>query len=223
MKLYMVMTGRTAPFALLKPRPKKDSAEVKKVKEGKIVPAKQTGEEVKASPFYLPLSPEQAGWISGMYMKMGLRELLLAAQKNAPQNAPFLKTEYSWGSRTGLYEEIDSYSWYSYAEKILLPYLQKEEKFLTMEELGKRASLYSIAKVLAENPRVKVLHNLDDPLLRKEDILFLDRTLKKRIFWFDCGGHLGNMFLPDFRKVLLESVPVKTVTNTAADDTAVKK
>ena len=92
-----------------------------------------------------------------------------------------------------------------------------------MEELGKRASLYSIAKVLAENPRVKVLHNLDDPLLRKEDILFLDRTLKKRIFWFDCGGHLGNMFLPDFRKVLLESVPVKTVTNTAADDTAVKK
>ncbi len=223
MKLYMVMTGRTAPFALLKPRPKKDSAEVKKVKEGKIVPAKQTGEEVKASPFYLPLSPEQAGWISGMYMKMGLRELLLAAQKNAPQNAPFLKTEYSWGSRTALYEEIDSYSWYSYAEKILLPYLQKEEKFLTMEELGKRASLYSIAKVLAENPRVKVLHNLDDPLLRKEDILFLDRTLKKRIFWFDCGGHLGNMFLPDFRKVLLESVPVKTVTNTAADDTAVKK
>ena len=229
MKLYMIMTGRTAPFALLKPRPKKNSAEVKAVKEGNLeknskgTGQKKTAEAVKVSPFYLPLSPEQAGWISGMYMKMGLRELLLAAQQNAPQNAPFLKTEYSWGSRTALYEEIDSYSWYSYAEKLLLPCLQKEEKNLTMEELGKRASLYSISKVLSGNPRVKILHNLDDPLLRKGDILFLDRTLKKRIFWFDCGGHLGNMFLPAFQNVLLQSVPVKQTKNPAEEKTAGKK
>lgn len=206
MKLYMLSTGQLAPLALLKPESVKK--EPLAVVSGKKTPAvaeekKSTGK--KNIPFYLPLSPRQAGWISGIYMKMGLRELLLAAQQAAPEKSPILKTPYSWFSRTALYREIDRYDWESYAEKILLPYLQKEEKSLTMNDLEKRASLRSIAGDLAKNPRIRILHNLDDFLLSKEDIRFLDTVMKKRITWFDCGGHLGNMFFPLFQKCLLES------------------
>ena len=211
MKIYRASSGKKGVLGVLRPQSRKEGIkdagkkEVKKKAEEKENRKENHKEKVWDNPLYLPLSPRQAGWISGIYMRMGLRELLFAAQREFPFGERPLRTPYSWWQRSTLYREIDSYNWMEYAQKILLPSLQKKEKDLTMEKLGMRAALQSISSTLEKNPRVRVLHNLDDPLLQKKDILFLDETLKSKITWFDCGGHLGNMFLGVYKKAILES------------------
>lgn len=214
MKIFLASSGRKGPLGVLLPQKKKNGMkEALKQEEKKKNTEKKENkkdEEQKGilwqNPMKLPLSPEQAGWISGIYMRFGLRELLLAAQKHSPEGKNLLKTPYSWGSRTALYREIDTYSWLSYAEKLLLSHIKKEEKdpSLSLASLGERASLRGIKTFLQNTKKVKIIHNLDDPLLSYEDILFLDRTMKKNLLFFDCGGHLGNMFLPIYQRKLLE-------------------
>ncbi|MBR2364488.1 MAG: VacJ family lipoprotein [Lentisphaeria bacterium] len=208
MKIFLASSGRKGMLGILRPANRKVGIRdaVKKAEKSSMTKEGEKEKSIKwTNPVMLPLSPEQAGWLSGYYMRLELRELLFAAQKNSPDGKGFLKTPYTWGRRTPLYDEIDSYNWMGYAEKILLPFLKKQDDSLTLEKLGERASLLKISSTLEHNPRVRVLHNLDDPLLSDKDILFLDRTLKKKLVWFDCGGHLGNMFLPVFREKLSEA------------------
>ncbi|MBO4305358.1 MAG: VacJ family lipoprotein [Lentisphaeria bacterium] len=211
MKLYLASSERSGALGILHPVGKRDvsAGEKPSGKEKNASAKKQENGEAEGILWedrkYLPLTPEQAGWVSGTYMRMGLRELLLAAQRNSPEGKELLKTPYSWWSRTDLYREIDTYNWSSYAEKLLLPCLKQQEKNLDMASLGKRASLRKIEKTLRNNPRVRVLHNQDDPLLTPQDALFLDRSLGRKLVWFDCGGHLGNLFLPEYREKLLDA------------------
>ena len=56
-----------------------------------------------------------------------------------------------------------------------------------------------------------MVHNVDDPILGEGDVRFLNETLGSRVTWFDCGGHLGNLYLAEYQNVLLEILesPVK--------------
>lgn len=153
--------------------------------------------------FVLPLAPELSCYIGGYFMRNALRELLFNAQKRAPEGAKPLKTPYKIFRRTPLYREIDSYSFTRYAKEILLPFHKKKEPSLTLEKLNHASSLYAVEKTLRNNPRIRILHNLNDPLLSRKDILFLDRACGKKIHWFDCGGHLGNMYFLPWQSILL--------------------
>lgn len=147
--------------------------------------------------FTLPLSPDVSCWIAGYFMRNGLRELLFNAQKMAPEGAKPLRTPYRVLRRTPLYREIDTYSFTRYAKEILLPFHRKKNPSLTLESFSYASSLYAVRSTLQNNDKIRILHNLNDPLLSRKDILFLDRACGKKIHWFDCGGHLGNMyFLP---------------------------
>ena len=68
-----------------------------------------------------------------------------------------------------------------------------------------------VERVLADrkDPAIRVLHNVDDPILSEKDKRFLMNTLGGKITWFDCGGHLGNLFVKEHQECFLESFSVK--------------
>ncbi|MBO7146869.1 MAG: VacJ family lipoprotein [Lentisphaeria bacterium] len=154
----------------------------------------------------LPLSRRQSAVLAGLSFRLTLRDILLSAKKQNPE-WQVLKTPYSWGSRTDLYREIDTFTGMMYAEKCLLPEFRKEKKDLTLDQLNHVAGLEAIGQTLREHPDIRVIHTADDPLLSEKDKEFLSRTLKERMIWFDCGGHLGNMFVKEYQDHLLKLIP----------------
>ena len=67
--------------------------------------------------------------------------------------------------------------------------------------------MHRIEKTLREAPNIRVIHNVDDPLLSAADRKFLTETLGNRIIWFDCGGHLGNLFSVRHEEQVFRSFP----------------
>ena len=159
--------------------------------------------------FTLPLDPELSCWIAGYFMRGSLRELLFHAQKNAPEGRKPLQTPYQTFRRTRLYREIDTYSFTRYVKEILLVVKQEKNPGLNLETFNHASSLYAIEKTLQNNPGIRILHNLNDPILSRKDILFLDESCGEKIHWFDCGGHLGNMYFLPWQKALLDLLAEK--------------
>ena len=88
-----------------------------------------------------------------------------------------------------MYLEIDAIDLATYAEKILV----RQYPQASLEELFRLSGLRSLEKSLAGDPRIRVIHSWNDPLLTPEDARFLDRTLGERIVWVSGGGHLGSL------------------------------
>ena len=66
---------------------------------------------------------------------------------------------------------------------------------LDRQQIYALCDLRSIEQSLANDPRITVFHNFDDFLLSEDDRIFLDRTLGKKLIWFNRGGHLGNFYI----------------------------
>ena len=148
--------------------------------------------------YSVPLTQTDADFIAALYLRNSLSGLLLVAQRE--KGVPVLTVPYKWGNRTALYREIDRVGFGEYAEKAVAPALAP----LTLEELYRQSSLRSFEASLARNPRIRVVHSLDDFLLADADRRFLDRTLGKRLTWFDRGGHLGNLYVTEVQQSLLD-------------------
>ena len=146
----------------------------------------------------VPLSQEEADYLAALYFKTSMRGLLFTAHRE--KGLPALSTEYRWGRRTELYREIDRVGFEEYAEKFISPELAP----LTLEELYAQSNLRAFGDSLAANPKVRVVHSADDFLLSGEDRRFLDRTFGGRLVWFDCGGHLGNLYVKSVQQTLLD-------------------
>ena len=96
-----------------------------------------------------------------------------------------------------------------YAEKCLLPEYRKTHPKATLDELNASAGLRHIEKTLREARNIRVVHNVDDPLLSPADRKFLNDTLGSKIVWFDCGGHLGNLFAVRHEEEVFKSFPAQ--------------
>lgn len=148
--------------------------------------------------YRVPLTQTDADFLAALYLRNSLSGLLLVAQRE--KGVPMLTVPYKWGNRTTLYRQIDRIGFGEYAEKAVAPALAP----LTLEELYRQSSLRSFEASLARNPRIRVVHSRDDFLLADADRRFLDRTLGKRLTWFDRGGHLGNLYVTEVQQSLLD-------------------
>ena len=148
------------------------------------------------------IKPEQAAGLISIAFRMLLRELMLSNARNG-----FLpkEYEYKWGRRTELYKKIDSLSGRDYVRL----FVKSRYPELSMEQLGFNSGLRCLEKFLKESPDIRVIHNLDDPLLSQKDADFLSETLGKKLLWFDHGAHLGNLYLRDYQKELLKASAAK--------------
>ncbi len=176
----------------------------KKEYEAKVAEARKNGETELPKPpapreYRLNLHPDQAGVLIGLSFRLTLRELILSAARRELLPPGTVKTPYSWFNRAAFYKEIDRFNGMDYVEK----FVQARHPELSLETMRTRSGLRSSAEFLRRSPEIRVLHNADDPILDQEDIRFLNETLKERITWFDCGGHLGNLYLQEYQKELL--------------------
>ena len=158
--------------------------------------------------FSIALDRRQAAVLAGFSFRFTLRDILLANKRNQPE-WDRLKTEYSWWVRDYLYKEIDTFSGMKYAENCLLPDYRERHRGATLADLNAVSGLHQVEKTLREAPNIRVLHNVDDPLLSAADRKFLTETLGSRITWFDCGGHLGNLFARQHEEQVLRSFPAQ--------------
>ena len=156
--------------------------------------------------YWLALDRRQAAVLAGFSFRFTLRDILLANKRNDPDWYR-LRTPYSWWSRDDLYKEIDTYSGMKYAEKCLLPEYRKTHPKATLDDLNAVAGLRHIEKTLREEQNIRIIHNVDDPLLSAADRKFLNDTLGPRIVWFDCGGHLGSLHAVRHENQVLSHFP----------------
>ncbi|MBO4632835.1 MAG: VacJ family lipoprotein [Lentisphaeria bacterium] len=167
------------------------------------------------NPLYsMAVTRRQAAVLAGFSFRLTLRDMLLTAKRRNPEwNA--LQTPFSWWSRDALYREIDSFSGMKYAEKCLLPEYRKKHPGAALSDLNAESGLRGIEKTLREASNIRVIHNVDDPLLSGPDRIFLTRTLGEKIVWFDCGGHLGNLFSRQHEEQVFRSFPLPAGTENA--------
>lgn len=137
--------------------------------------------------FMIPIDRESAGVVAGIFLKLSMREMLMAAHKENPiKGFP----EYKWGDRTELYKRLDRVTFREYAYDILSPCYPGK----TTKELLADSHLKSIEKCLRRSPKIRVFHSVDDFLVSDRERAWLDSTLKERITWFSNGSHLGNLY-----------------------------
>ena len=163
--------------------------------------------QLPSRPIYaLAMDRRQAAVLAGFSFRLTLREMLFTAKRNDP-GWPAISASYSWWLRDPLYKEIDTFSGMDYAERILLPEFRRSHPGATLDDLNAQAGLRQIERTLREDPRIRVIHTVDDPLLSPADRRFLTDALGKKILWFDCGGHLGNLFVKDHEQKVGQSFP----------------
>ena len=79
-----------------------------------------------------------------------------------------------------------------------------------MGKYGEKAlAAYRRTLEAREAQNIRVIHNVDDPLISSADRKYLNDTLGSRIVWFDCGGHLGNLFAVRHEQEVFKSFPVR--------------
>ena len=152
--------------------------------------------------YQVELQPQQAAGMISIAFRMILRELMLSNARNG-----FLPDEYKyqWGRRFPLYQKIDSLSGRDYVQT----FIKSRYPGMTMEQLRYNSGLRCLESFLKKSPEIRVLHNLDDPLLSQDDAHYLSRTLGGRMIWFDHGAHLGNLYLKEYQKQLLNATAGK--------------
>lgn len=86
-----------------------------------------------------------------------------------------------------------SMSFAEYIDQLLLPYYNRGQRHLTLEQLIWEGQLKRIANFLSQAHNIGVIANADDPILSKDGLAFLRTTFGARARIFKNGGHLGNL------------------------------
>lgn len=83
-----------------------------------------------------------------------------------------------------------------YVEEIYLPYFTKTTG-TSREELIAQSSLLSIKDYLQQSDKIGLMHNENDPILRKGEIDTIKSLFPGRAMVYPIGGHCGNMEYKD--------------------------
>jgi pimeloyl-ACP methyl ester carboxylesterase len=89
-----------------------------------------------------------------------------------------------------------------YCEAATVPYYRGMYPHATSVEFFKNESLLKIGPELARDRNVYVLHNENDFLVRPRDVKWLKAHFSGNVQIFDRGGHLGNLWRPEFQSSL---------------------
>jgi hypothetical protein len=111
----------------------------------------------------------------------------------------------------GRYDSVTDYekalgrlSFIDYFEGIFLPHFQQQEPGLKEADLIQKMSLNYIEDYLRTSPKLGLIHNEDDIILRPGEIDYLRDVFGSRAHIFPHGGHCGNMAYPDNTAAMIE-------------------
>lgn len=155
----------------------------------------------------IPVSLEESRFLIALNMRFNLAETILASQKQ--HNQGFLKNDPSAFKKNALWAEALSLSFTDYMTQSVIPYYQHQfpgSKLSDPAWLAEQSNLFSLEKSLAENPKVRIFQNENDFLIHKKHLDWYRETLADRIVLFPQGGHLGNLWHPDYQQLILKTL-----------------
>ncbi len=153
----------------------------------------------------IPLTRIESEYLIGLSFRMALRDVIYVSQSR--QDLGVLKVPATEDSRQPRYGEIRQYGYGDYMEKFVLPYyLSRKGKTISREKLLAMANLSSLTSWLKKNPKVWVHTNANDFLLQPKDIDWFKTTFGERFVLFKEGGHLGNLYVPQVQKRIMDSL-----------------
>jgi hypothetical protein len=96
------------------------------------------------------------------------------------------------------FREASEYSFMEYIYGFLIPFRTEQEEGTNFDEAAvervfEQSDLRFIEKALRGNARVRVFANSNDFLLGPDDRAWLRDVLGEHAYFFDDGGHLGNL------------------------------
>ena len=147
--------------------------------------------------YRLPLTPGDAECLMGLNLRSTLRGVLMVVHRERPLD--MIETPYKTLDRNKLYCEIDAIDLKTYAERILAAQYPKTQ----LDELYRLSGLRPLEKEFSADPRLRVIHSWNDPLITADDARFLDRVFGKRIVWVSGGGHLGGFAADAVQKKII--------------------
>ena len=144
---------------------------------------------------------EELQYLIAATLQSQLYELIYATQVIQDQNVlPAPKDDM----RKRL-QEAKSFTLVDYYWKIAVPVWRKQlgDSQADPESLLQRSSLAPIMDRLRSNPKVHILHNVDDVLAERKSIEALKEALGDQVTLYPYGGHLGNLWYPENKRTLL--------------------
>jgi len=102
-------------------------------------------------------------------------------------------------------QEAKNFTFTDYNEKIGVPLWRRQtaEPQADLESFIKRGSLEQILVRLRGNAKVRIMHNVDDPLANRKSIEELKEALADQVTLYPYGGHLGNLWFPENKEYAL--------------------
>ncbi|MFA6929017.1 MAG: VacJ family lipoprotein [Lentisphaeria bacterium] len=162
------------------------------------------GQRKSAVPGNIPVSLEESHFLIGLNMRFNLAETILASQKHFNQG--FLKNDPAAFKKNALWAEALSLTFTDYMTKSVVPYYQEKfpaSKLSDPDWLAEQSNLFSLEKSLANNPKVHIFQNENDFLISRKHLNWYKRTLGNRVLLLPEGGHLGNLYRPDYQQLIL--------------------
>lgn len=162
-------------------------------------------EEDQAAVAALPFETWEAEYLIGLSFRWTLRTAIFESQLRHDRGV--LLTPLDGHDREPAYREIGEYGFVEYAAAFLLPAAgEADPRVRDLDALFERCSLLPLATRLAADPRIRVVTNRDDFLLRPGDAQWLQDTFGPRLSLFERGGHLGNLWRPGPRLAVIEAL-----------------
>jgi hypothetical protein len=148
---------------------------------------------------------EELQYLIAETLQSQLYELIYVTQVIQDQNVlPAPKDD-----RRKRLQEAKSFTLVDYYWKIAVPLWRKQlgDSQADPESLLQRSSLAPIMDRLRSNPKVHILHNVDDFLAERKSIEALKEALGDQVTLYPYGGHLGNIWYPENKKTVLRFFP----------------
>ena len=140
--------------------------------------------------------------------RYALRELLLAVKKTG-NDMGLIKTEHGF-YKNDLHKELNSFDFKDYTAKFITKAVEnRTRQKISLKELDNAGSIKSLSTFLKKSKNIRVLGSMDDFLRDKNDLKWFAETFGDRALFFEHGGHLGELYTKDAKRVIVELIKHK--------------
>jgi len=149
----------------------------------------------------LPLSLEESQFLIALNMRLNLAETIAAAQKQ--NNQGFLRHDPAAFQKNALWLELMNLSFDDYMRLSVMPYY-REKLDCEPDWLLEKSRLSALEGSLRRNDKLRLLQNRNDFLIDSEQLSWYSRVFGRRALLLPEGGHLGNMYHPDYQALIVK-------------------
>jgi hypothetical protein len=157
----------------------------------------------------LNLSLNDTKWLIGSVFMDSLSEVLYT--NDLIHKNKILKSPISSGSRTERWNEAKSFSFNQYMSNVVAPSLISSNKDVkdtdiaqVINRLSSESSITSKTEFLKQDKNTYLFHAVDDYLLNEQSVPWMEKTFGDRAYIYSAGGHVGQLWTPEFQADLLQ-------------------